>query len=508
MKKYVNHDYKHLVGKDYPLYGIKTRVPKNKNPKFNRMSQLAALVALEIVNEGDGKANGEANIEIRNVSYEVKNENIVGGFKVDITGDEPSFENGTSPANKTTVTIVDDSDKDSFISIAPGDSAKIYFAVKPHDASGKSVTITVNGSSRTITMPANTKFKMGQATTIRVPVKLSHPKESDAVTHTSFLDMSQAESTKLTINGETVDGYIIGDGSKKSIIVYGTAKDMINALDVGFYASVWKDRKGAMTLNNLDMELMYNGQLTQLAKYKPLEDALVAEVKDDFASLGGFFGGIATGAAVGLVMNSLKNGIPRDKEEDLTFLYLTKFIAAETITFSKNIVENGASSKSDNIIILDEEPIHKQISQSVVNSFLETRFKYIEPQSKAVYIPTYQGLFDIVNNRSSSYDEKNKNGNTYRHNTSYAIYNKLMDKLGSKTISVSQSGMTVDIVLGNVLGAFFKTQEEMEAMFQTMKVKLDVSTYPYDANSTEYNPLILWGFDVYGPDRSTSLVAE
>lgn len=318
--------------------------------------------------------------------------------------------------------------------------------------------------------------------------------------------MSQAENTKLTINGETVDGYIIGDGSKKSIIVYGTAKDMINALDVGFYASVWKDRKGAMTLNNLDMELMYNGQLTQLAKYKPLEDALVAEVKDDFGS--GFMGAIATGAAVGLVMNSLKSGIPRDKETDLTFLYLTKFIAAETITFSKNIVENGASSKSDNIIILDEEPIHKQISQSVVNSFLETRFKYIDTESNAVYIPTYQGLFDIVNNISSSYDEKNKNGNTYRQNTSYAIYNKLMDKLGSKTISVSQSGMTVDIVLGNVLGAFFKTQEEMEAMFQTMKVKLDVSTYPYDANSTEYNPLILWGFDVYGPDRSTSLVAE
>ena len=518
VKKYVNHDYKHLVGKDYPLYGIKTRVPKNKNPKFNRMSQLAALVALEIVNEGDGKANGEANIEIRNVSYEVKNENIVGGFKVDITGDEPSFANGTSPANKTTVTIVDDNDKDSFISIAPGDSAKIYFAVKPHDASGKSVTITVNGSSRTITMPANTKFKMGQATTIRVPVKLSYPKESDVLSKTNFLTFNNKNDVTLSVNGEQVSGYSL-EKTKKSwsgttyeqatLTVSGTAADLINALPAGFYASTYNGKRAAMTVTNINLhipEYDTEGNIikhTQIASYEPFINKvkeIVVPIIDNILGNGEeWWNGKTIWIIVPITISVrdifveiFKNGIPRDREP----LYFTKFIDPQTITFN-GIVENGSASSSDNIFILDEEPIYKGITSSQVENLLLTKF------SSNGYTASFKGIKDIVN----------KDYTTDANNTAQAIWGKLQEEIGTMEIPLYDE---VKIGVWDVFTAIFPDVTAMKTMLGDLKADITIGSYPYASDKKEYgskaggslvpnkpyNPIIFWGLDVYGPDLS------
>ena len=513
VKKYVNHDYKHLVGKDYPLYGIKTRVPKNKNPKFNRMSQLAALVALEIVNEGDGKANGEANIEIRNVSYEVKNENIVGGFKVDITGDEPSFANGTSPANKTTVTIVDDNDKDSFISIAPGDSAKIYFAVKPHDASGKSVTITVNGSSRTITMPANTKFKMGQATTIRVPVKLSYPKDSDAIGNSNFT-LTMPEGTKVTsplkVNGESIEkAWVVGDGISQTLTIHGYARDMIKALDVGFYASTLKGKNAAMTISKINIYLPDGDKENEIGSYTPLLDVIGTELEDDIRTV--LFGKdlgpdhITIGLAKVAIAVTVSGGIPRDDTGALCFLYLTKFINPQTITFN-GLISNGATNITDDILILDEAPIYKEIKAEVINRFLGERFA-----DYAGNKPTCEGLQDIVNGKTDT---------NAAEITSQTLYNVLETVFREKgTMSMNVLSKDVDINLHNVFKGILPNVDALIDMLQTMRLNLEITTCPYHANKEtgygtklapipldkiagEKYPIIFWGLDAYGPDKS------
>ena len=494
VKKYVNHDYKHLVGKDYPLYGIKTRVPKNKNPKFNRMSQLAALVALEIVNEGDGKANGEANIEIRNVSYEVKNENIVGGFKVDITGDEPSFANGTSPANKTTVTIVDDNDKDSFISIAPGDSAKIYFAVKPHDASGKSVTITVNGSSRTITMPANTKFKMGQATTIRVPVKLSYPKDSDALgtqpAGYEFITWENMRSAELNVNGEKVNAYIVGEGGKAGkIIIEGTARDLINGMDVGFYASTWSGKKSAMTVSRINLwmpEYNSDGTLkkhTQIASYGPLQNA-VEEIAIDVLGVLGRIGWNTIGKPAFAYM--LQDGIPKVKEKDTDLLTLTQFMDAANITFS-NVIENSALEGATSLIMLDENPIYKEVGSAAVAKLLEEKFDH-KDENNNIIIPTYEGLCHIVNGVES----------TKADVTANAIFGKLKSTIGNQKVSL-MSSLTINV--WDIFSAIFPDAATMKRIMGDLKVRVYISTCPYGTD-TAYNPMIFWGLDAYGPDKS------
>ena len=506
MKKYVNHDYKHLVGKDYPLYGIKTRVPKNKNPKFNRMSQLAALVALEIVNEGDGKANGEANIEIRNVSYEVKNENIVGGFKVDITGDEPSFANGTSPANKTTVTIVDDSDKDSFISIAPGDSAKIYFAVKPHDASGKSVTITVNGSSRTITMPANTKFKMGQATTIRVPVSLSYPKESDLIGKKSngkdMITMPVA-ATPLQVNGEKVDAYVIGDGALQTVKIYGTVVDLFKALDAGFYVSSWKDRPAAMTVSKIN--LWIDGD--PFYSYEPLQNAIADEISGDHWALNG----LTLWAVVPLVMSTFEDGVTRDTD----MMHLTQFIDPQTITFN-GVVSNG--SEGGDIMILDESPIYKELGSDAIDNLLTTKFMFNDES------PSFVGLKYIIDGKTSEPEAQS---------TARIIYNKLLksfEERGSMSKSVDTgipfvNTVSVSMNLVSIFNALISSPEDLMTKLQSMTVEVEISTCPYhqdkakgygskkspialDKIQGDKNPLIFWGLDGYGSDSSAPLVAE
>ena len=125
---------------------------------------------------------------------------------------------------------------------------------------------------------------------------------------------------ELSANGEKVSAYILGDGTLQELIITGTGKDMINALDVGFYASTWEGRRAAMTVSNINVWFPNSdGSLSKIKDYKPLKDAMTSELSE-FS--------IFASTCVSLALSALQDGIPRDDTGELfCFVYLTKFIA-------------------------------------------------------------------------------------------------------------------------------------------------------------------------------------
>ena len=360
------------------------------------------------------------------------------------------------------------------------------------------------------TLKPLSKHNEGGFYRIRVPVKLSYPKESDATKITGsagdkVLTFPVSEQD-LNANGEIVKGYVVGDGGFQELRIIGTTTDIVRALDVGFYASTWQGRRAAMTVSNVNVWMPNSdGSLSKIKDYKPLKDILTSEIKDDLSGAG-FMAGFLAGTAVEVVMGTLSNGIPRDDQGTLSFIYLTKFIDPQTITFN-GVVENGSAGSNEAMLFLDESPIYKEIKAESIDALLSTRFSYNGQ------IPTYAGLLDIINGKNT----------TEANTTAEILYNKLYDVVAGKgSLSMSAAGVNFTINLSNVFKALISDANDLKAKLPKMKFQIDVSTCPFREKKTDYgskaspitletmktwtdpkNPIIFWGLDMYGPDRST-----
>lgn len=306
----------------------------------------------------------------------------------------------------------------------------------------------------------------------------------------------------LNVNGEIVKAYVVGDGEFQELRVIGTTTDIVSALDVGFYASTWQGKRAAMTVSNVNVWMPNSdGSLSKIKDYKPLKNVLTSEIKDDLGYLG-----FMAGTAVDVVLGTLSNGIPRDDQGTLSFIYLTKFIDPQTITFN-GVVENGSAGSNEAMLFLDESPIYKEIKAETVNALLSTRFSYNGQ------IPTYAGLLDIINGKNT----------TEANTTAEVLYNKLYDVVAGKgSLSMSAAGVDFTINLANVFNALISDANDLKAKLPKMKFQIDISTCPYKAKKTDYgsksnpitlatmktweespNPIVFWGLDMYGPEFST-----
>lgn len=493
----------HIAGVNYPMYG-KASVKGDENPRI-KMKHLSALVALKIVNQGDGVAdNGNSSIEINNVEF-VAPEDVVGNFNVTVSQTPIKYDKVAASA---TAKVNLAGANGGGITIEPGEEALVYFAVKPFTAKKDAkITIKINGSPRTVPMPKEINFEAGKVTTLRVPVKLSHPKASNALSTTEtlgyeFISWSNKNDISLVVNGEKVDAYQVGaEGKLGTITIEGYAADMINAMDVGFYASTWNGKRAAMTVSNMNVWLPYGNGISKFNEHQGLKDVLISELKDDFGST------IAWAAVEGLI-GGMSSGIPRDKSSSFDFITLTQFIDPQTITFN-GVLENGAGSAVDDIFILDEEPIHKGITAETVNNLLEEKFYFIDASGNKL-IPTYEGLNDIINGNENS-DAANTTAN--------AIYNKLKKVFADRGVykiskKVLFATITADISFTNVFDALIPDVDALKDMVKKMKVQVTISTCPYHPNKADYgskaspitlnnisgdkNPMIFWGLDMNG----------
>ena len=528
----------HIAGTLFPMYGHASGISADQNPKV-QMRHMSAIVALKIVNQGDSKKENleqekndsdKRKIVINDITFAVpaystsaisqKAIPIVGSFNVDPTNDINS-------ASFTPVTNASsNSVKLEFASteIDPGESATFYLAVRPFDVSnsvlggsekrtGLTLSITINGSTRSVEIPADTKFEAGKVTTLRVPVKLSYPKDSDAIGNSNFT-LTMPEGTKVTsplkVNGESIEkAWVVGDGISQTLTIHGYARDMIKALDVGFYASTLKGKNAAMTISKINIYLPDGDKENEIGSYTPLLDVIGTELEDDIRTV--LFGKdlgpdhITIGLAKVAIAVTVSGGIPRDDTGALCFLYLTKFINPQTITFN-GLISNGATNITDDILILDEAPIYKEIKAEVINRFLGERFA-----DYAGNKPTCEGLQDIVNGKTDT---------NAAEITSQTLYNVLETVFREKgTMSMNVLSKDVDINLHNVFKGILPNVDALIDMLQTMRLNLEITTCPYHANKEtgygtklapipldkiagEKYPIIFWGLDAYGPDKS------
>lgn len=158
-----NDDMAHLGSTYLPVYG-KTSAAAGTTPEM-AMHRLTSVVAMNVTN---GTSDP---LTVSEVTFTVAGQDIVGTYYINITGETPAYTgSGENYVGGTARLTVKDGE-----AIAPGSSAKFYFAIKPVSVTQKTpLTITVtdaNGQSfikDNITVDA--EFKAGSIKTVNVTV--------------------------------------------------------------------------------------------------------------------------------------------------------------------------------------------------------------------------------------------------------------------------------------------------------------------------------------------------
>lgn len=144
----------HLAGNALPLFGQAKDVMSSASPSLV-MKQLASVIAVNVTN------NATEALEVSSVSFTAP-EPIVGKYDADLTGSAPVF-SAVSASEVSAVATLDVSEA----SIAKGESAVFYLAIKPFKAeNGSSVSLSVNGVVKTVELSADVTFAAGRIKTL------------------------------------------------------------------------------------------------------------------------------------------------------------------------------------------------------------------------------------------------------------------------------------------------------------------------------------------------------
>ena len=152
-----NSSMSHIAGSYYPLAGklLDTEYEAG-TPVSITMSHLTSLLEVVVTNTSD------EDLTVTNVSFTAP-ESVVGTYYIDFTGEAPVFTpRGDSYVSKTASLKVTNG-----AAISKNASAKFYLAVKPFiAAAGKTLTLSVNGYSKEVTVPSDMTFAPGQIKTL------------------------------------------------------------------------------------------------------------------------------------------------------------------------------------------------------------------------------------------------------------------------------------------------------------------------------------------------------
>ncbi len=164
-----NDSKEHLAGSNCPLYGVAKGIASADKPSL-AMQQLASVVAVKVTNTLDN------DLIVSNVSF-TSTEDITGQYYIDFSKETPDY-NATTYVSKTANLTVTDG-----TAITKGSSAVFYIAIKPHKvASGSTLTLSVNGANKTVTLTKDVTFTAGHIKTLAYdynPKGLALPFEED-----------------------------------------------------------------------------------------------------------------------------------------------------------------------------------------------------------------------------------------------------------------------------------------------------------------------------------------
>lgn len=121
-----------------------------------------SVIAVKVTNPG------AADVTVTEVKFKAP-EPIVGAFSLDITGETPAF------------TAVDASDE-AVLSVSgkallkPGEDGLFYLVIKPFSVgAGATLTLTVNGQARTVTLTRPTSFAPGKVKSLSMTLDPTDP---------------------------------------------------------------------------------------------------------------------------------------------------------------------------------------------------------------------------------------------------------------------------------------------------------------------------------------------
>lgn len=240
-----NSNMAHIAGENYPMCAVVKNVAAGETPA-GQMKHMAALVAINVQNK-TSKPMTVVSAGIR------ANESLVGTYYLDFTGEEVVYTpSGDQYVSDTANLEVVDGEE-----IAAGSSAKFYIAVKPFTAeAGSRITIYVNGSQKTISIPETTEFEAGKIKTINVPVvKMKNSlKTSEYIQENHFETGDNTDPFhSATINGVSTSSVVVmgTEDEAGEVFLWGYVEDFVNMTELGFFASSWTGKQGAVAVDNV-----------------------------------------------------------------------------------------------------------------------------------------------------------------------------------------------------------------------------------------------------------------
>lgn len=237
----------HIAGTACPMYHYLEGQSGTATPQFT-MKHLSALLAINIVNEG-----GEGDILVNSAEVNFQTE-VVGDFDVKIKGNDVTYTPVSGKASKNAVLSLGG----ATFTVAPGESLKLYMAVKPCviNAGEKAFTVKINGSSKQITLDKDLTFAKGSMTTLNVPLKLNAPTESNVFTlnggKLASLIGDYTSTEIMYINGHEVEVSVLGTPAKPGQVqISGTPQELLSRVPISFYASSYGNNQGVMRVESI-----------------------------------------------------------------------------------------------------------------------------------------------------------------------------------------------------------------------------------------------------------------
>ena len=175
-----NNSMAHICGENYPLCAKVLNVAATDKVAFEKMQHLTSVVKVKVTN-----TESEA-ITVSKVSFATSSNDIVGTYKINITGDDVAYTaSGASYVSKTaSLDVVGGT------SIEKDANAEFYLGIKPFTAAaGETLTITVSTDKgdcvKDLMLPDETTFTAGKIKTLNFGFVAQKPKIYELVSGTS-----------------------------------------------------------------------------------------------------------------------------------------------------------------------------------------------------------------------------------------------------------------------------------------------------------------------------------
>lgn len=214
-----NDSKAHLAGTACPLYGVVKNVSYDAQPSLT-MNHLASVVAVKVTN------TLEDALTVSSVSFS-STEDIVGTYYIDYSGDAPAYvKSGDNYVSKTAALSVTGG-----AAIAKNGSATFYIAIKPHTAaSGSTLTLSVNGIEKTLTLDKDVTFTAGKIKTLNYSYDYV-PAAGEVTIVKKISEISGTTTNGTVVSSMTMDDVITLSASSDG----NTGKVYSNGADWRFY---------------------------------------------------------------------------------------------------------------------------------------------------------------------------------------------------------------------------------------------------------------------------------